>query len=331
MRAMKLRRLCVTIAVASSLAGCSAWPASTASGIVPHAGVGGPGTLHHGSWMRRGTSSGDLLYVADTKDNLVDVYAYPSGASAGSLTGFMGLAYMCVDGAGDVFVPSYGSSVVFVYAHGGTQPIRTLKDPRATPYACSIDPKTGDLAVANYLLKNSTTGNVVIYRHAKGQPQTHELYGLQNEYFCAYDNVGDLFVEGGGPVGGDDPVVLEELPRGARLFSTVALENVPAYPDGLQWDGKYLALGTGTLAGPSSGDTYIYHVQISQFVAKTIATSELQEKGPTANFFIDGSTVLVSGGELQPDVDLFPYPKGGAPSQTLTETSPYGVVVSAAR
>jgi hypothetical protein len=298
---------------------------------MPHAPVAGSRTLRHGSWMRRDASSGNLLYVADSKDNAVDVYTYPAGTPAGSLTGFVGLAYVCVDGAGDVFVPSYGSSVVYVYAHGGTKPIRTLQDPRATPYSCSIDPKTGDLAVANYLLKNSTSGNVVIYRHAKGQPQAHELYGLQNEYFCAYDNAGDLFVEGGGPVGGGDPVALEELPRGTRLFSTVALENVPAYPNGLQWDGNYLALGTGTLAGPSSGDTYIYHVQISQFVAKTIATTALKENGPTANFFIDGSTVLVSGGELQSDVELFPYPKGGAPSQSLTETSPYGVVVSAAR
>lgn len=279
--------------------------------------------------MRPGASSGDLMYVADVKDNVVDVYSYPDGTLTGMLTGFTGLADMCVDPKGHVFIPSYGAAKIFEYAHGGTSPIKTLNDPRAMPYSCSIDPKTGNLAVANYMLQNSPNGNVVIYQDAKGRPQAHTLYDELNEAFCAYDDNGNLFVEGYG-AGSGVHVALEELTRGARLFEQITLQNVPAYPNGLQWDGNYLAVGTGTLSGPSSGDTYVYHMRISNAFAKTIATTRLKENGPTANFFIAGSTIVVSGGETQPNVALFPYPTGGSPSQTVAQTSPYGVVVSAA-
>jgi|GEM_PF-743380 len=330
MKVLKLSSLAlISLASASVFGGCAGTPVSGGSGIVPQTNV----TPQHKplrSWMRPGAASGDLMYVADVKDNDVEVYTYPGGTLAGTLTGFMGLAYLCVDGRGNVFIPSYGAEEIFEYAHGGTSPIRTLTDPRAEPYSCSVDPKTGNLAVANYLVQNSTDGTVVIYQHAKGRPFTHLLYDLLNPYFCTYDNAGDLFVSGSGPVGGSGTFALEELTRGARLFSPITLQNVPAYPDGLQWNGGYLAIGTGTLAGPSSGDTYIYHMRVSNFLAKTIGTTRLQENGPTANFFIDGPTILVSGGETQPSVAFFKYPAGGAPSQSVAQASPYGVVVSSA-
>lgn len=268
------------------------------------------------------------MYVADAKDNQVDVYTYPAGKLVGSLTGFSGLAFICVDKTGDVFVPSYGLSKIFKYAHGGTNPIATLMESRAQPYSCAVDPKTGNLAVANFV-DGGSAGDVAIYRHAKGKPQTYIPYGIKYDYFCTYDDTGDLFVESGSPTASGGYFGLEELPKGARLFKPIALENIPAYPNGLQWEGTYLAVGTGTLAGPSSGDTYIYHVQISQFVGKTVGTTQLKERGPTANFVIDGSTIIVSGGETKSSIGFFPYPSGGAPTQSLTQASPYGVVVSA--
>lgn len=269
------------------------------------------------------------MYVADAKDSVVDVYVYPTGTLAGTLTGFEGLAFICTDGKGDVFIPSYGAAKIFEYAHGGTSPIRTLDDARALPYSCSIDAKTGNLAVANYSLEDYTSGNVVIYQHAKGKPHVYQPYDQRNEYFCTYDDAGNLFVEGAAPFGSNEDFTLEELSKGARLFSPITLQTVPAYPNGLQWARGYLAMGTGTIAGPSSGDTYIYHVRVFDFVAKTIGVTRVKESGPTANFFIDGSNVVVSGGEAQPNLSFFPYPAGGAPSQTLAQTSPYGVVVSA--
>jgi hypothetical protein len=280
--------------------------------------------------MLPAAAKNDLMYVADANDNQVDVYSYPHGKLVGSLTGFEGLAFMCVDAAGDVFIPNYGLSQILEYAHGGTSPIATLKDSGAVPYSCSIDPKSGNLAVANFSIDHYDVGDVAIYRHAKGPPKLYTLYDVGHEYYCAYDNAGNLFVEGNSLTSNDGSFGLEELLKGARLFGPITLQDIPAFPNGLQWAGTYLAIGTGTIAGPSSGDTYIYHVQISNFVGRTVGTTVVDENGPTANFFIDGSTIVVSGGDTQPNVGFYRYPDGGAPTKSITQTAPYGVVISLA-
>jgi hypothetical protein len=319
MKPLDFMRLGLTsCGVALLIAGCVQSSLSATPAVTGH------------SWMLPGAASGDLLYVADTVDNRVDVFTYPAGQPAGSLTGFDGLAFMCVDKVGDIFIPNYGVSEIFKYKHGGTSPVAKLKDPRATPYSCAVDPKTGNLAVANYSLQGYKGGDVLIYRHAKGQGSKFTPYGVLHEYFCTYDDAGDLFVEGDGGAGSGGYFGLEELVPGANLFRPISLENVPAYPNGLQWDGNYLAVGTGTIAGPSSGDTYVYHMQITGPIARTIGTTRLNENGPTADFFIQGSTIVVSGGAQQPNVGLFPYPAGGASAKTISEPSPFGVVISAA-
>lgn len=314
----------IAVVLGSLIVGC-------ASGAMSNAALPSIRARDSHSWMAPGAAGSDLMYVADANDNRVDVFTYPAGKLAGSIAGFQGLAFMCVDSAGHIFIPNYGLSEILEFAHGGTNPIATLQDPRATPYSCSVDPASGNLAVANFASNGgSTDGNVVVYRHARGRPRTYQAYASKHNYFCAYDNAGNLFVEGGSASASGDFIAIQELLKGGRGFGPVTLQNIPAYPTGMQWAGTYLAVGTGTLAGPSSGDTYIYHMQITQYVAKTIGTTQLIENGPTANFFIDGSTIIVSDGQVQPSVDLFPYPAGGARAKALAETSPYGVVVSRA-
>ncbi|HLY03616.1 MAG TPA: hypothetical protein VKR56_14110 [Candidatus Cybelea sp.] len=284
-----------------------------------------------GSWMLPDASKADLMYVADAYDDRVDVYAYPNGRRVGELTGFAGLAFMCVDGGGDVFIPDYGASQILEYAHGGTKPMETLSDGKAEPYSCSVDPTTGNLAVANFGVEGDKFGDVVIYRDAKGKPKAFSVdEEMAHAYFCAYDDSGNLFAEGSSPAASGGSFGFAEKSKGASQFAPVTLEDVPVLPSGLQWDGTYLAIGTGTIAGPSSGNTYVYHVEVAHFVGKTIATTQLVEKAPTADFFIDGSTIVASGGDAQSTIGFFHYPKGGAPVKTLTETSPFGVVVSPA-
>ncbi|MFY9664148.1 MAG: hypothetical protein WAK19_06820 [Candidatus Cybelea sp.] len=280
--------------------------------------------------MSPGAAKGDLMYVADTKDDVVNVYTYPTEKLAGTLTGFEGLSFLCVDRTGDVFIPSYGLSEILEYAHGGTSPIATLKVKDGTTYACAVDSKSGNLALTTLMAGENTEGEVLVYAHARGTPRTHPIYQLENAYFCSYDDAGDLFVDGNVSGGSGGSYGLVELTKGAHQFQTVTLDHLSAYANGLQWEVSYLAVGAGTIAGPSSGNTYVYHMQVSHFIARTIGTTQLKEDGPTATFFIDGSTILVAGGETQPRVDFFAYPAGGKPSKTLPETSPYGVVVSTA-
>ncbi len=105
----------------------------------------------------------DLLYVSKYDD--VDVFSYPAGKRVGTLTGFQSPGGLCVDKAGDVFVTNFGASNIVEYAHGGTKPIATLSDPYQEPDDCSVDPTTGNLAVANI------GGSVSIYEGARGHPK----------------------------------------------------------------------------------------------------------------------------------------------------------------
>jgi hypothetical protein len=76
--------------------------------------------------------------------------------------------------------------------------------------------------------------------------------------------------------------------------------------------------------------TYIYLMNIHRGIGKTIATTELNEPGPTAGFFIQGSRVIVAtGGEIG-TTQYFHYPAGGAPTKTFGDGAPLGAVVSLA-
>jgi hypothetical protein len=311
-------RLFISGALAALVSACGTLPQTAA--VAAHAD-------RDGSWMTPGSSTADLLYVADVASNEVDVYSYPAGKQVGTLTGFEGLAFLCADPAGDVFVPNYGKSEILEYAHGGTTPIATLSDPDSTPYSCSFDSTTGNLAVANY----TTTygyGDIAIYEHASGNRQVYLDYDVSYLEFCAYDAKGNLFIEGFDKTNSGDFFGLDELLKGAKLLTHITLGDIPAFPIGLQWDGKYLAMGTGTVAGPSSGDTYVYHVQITGAAGKTIGTTHLVERGPTSSFLIYGSAIIVTGGNPRTRTDVLAYPSGGKPQMMLTEKAPAGVVVS---
>lgn len=279
------------------------------------------------AWMSGDETTGDLLYVADQNKNQVDVYSMSDHKLVGKLTGFDGLAFMCVDGAGDIFIPNYGQHEVLEYAHGGTTPIATLQDSVASPYSCSVDPETGNLAVANYSTA-SGAGSIAVYTHAQGQPQIYQGPGAN--LFCAYDDKGNLFIEAFTTGSQGNQFKFSELRKGAKIFNNVALESIPAYPNGLQWTGSYMAIGTGSKKGPSSGDTYIYHVQLAQGVGKTIGSTHLVERAGTTNFFISRDRIAVTGGSPSTDTRLFAYPAGGTTTMTLTQSGPTGVVVSPA-
>lgn len=103
---------------------------------------------HHGTWMAPDAKKvKNLLYVADEGGNDVLVYSYPAGKLTGTLTGFETPSGICSNKAGDVFVLNGGGTTVEVYAHGGTSPIRTLNLPGYPELNCTVDPKTGNLAL----------------------------------------------------------------------------------------------------------------------------------------------------------------------------------------
>jgi hypothetical protein len=308
-------------AAAALLSGCGgSQPPISAPGAMPQSRAIATHADHGGSWMAPDAGKSDLLYISDGSQE-VDVYSYPRGTKLGLLSGFNGVNFMRVDKAGDIFIPSAGLNEVFEYAHGGTSPIATLNDPYGEAYACSIDPVTGNLAVANtYTISGSV--NIAVYKHAIGTPTLYRDASFNLYQFCAYDDHSNLFVEGSSSIGQFE---FAELPAGRKQFKKITLDNY-GLENGLQWEGTYLAVGGAT----DSGDTYIYHMKIQGRSGTTTGTTALAESSPTANFFIQGTRIVVAGGAPSSDTRFFPYPAGGAPNKTLMQDISVGGVVSKA-
>src|ERR1700722_12711236 len=152
------------------------------------------------SWMDAGAVKFDLLYVSNS-NGTVNVYKYwQNHALLGVLTDAPNPMGECADKKGNVYVVDYGSRSsagdILEYAHGGKAPLRIIEDGSYNPYGCSVDPQSGDLAVAN-LQGYSNEGNIAIYRHAKGKPIFYTDSYLYNFASCAYDSHGNLLTTNG--------------------------------------------------------------------------------------------------------------------------------------
>ena len=95
----------------------------------------------------------------------------------GTLTGFAAPYGQCTDKSGNVFITQFEASEVTEYAHGGTNPTKTLDTPGVNPVGCSVDPKTGNLAVANFISDNYP-GGILVFAHATGTPKEYQAPGM---------------------------------------------------------------------------------------------------------------------------------------------------------
>ena len=139
---------------------------------------------HSRSWMAPDAKAKDLLYVTNAGYDEVLVYSYPQYKLVGTLTGFYFVPDgVCTDKKGNVWIVNNSAQENVEYKHGGTSQIASLSDPGYYPTICSVDPTTGNLAVANKETIGSSPqqGNVAIYAHAKGTPK---LYADSELFKC---------------------------------------------------------------------------------------------------------------------------------------------------
>jgi WD40 repeat protein len=323
------------------LAGCSDPGASPQPAVAPaNASVRAHGAAG-ASWVLPQAKRQDLLYISDLDAQAVFIYTYGHGYKlVGELTGFFNPEGLCVDKAGDVYVTndtSYGVHQITEYAHGGTSQIRTLNDPDGRVNGCSVDPKSGDLAVANEWGASDGIGNVSVYPHASGSPTSYSNPNIYYYYFCGYDNKGNLFVDGEtqGSVFG-----LGELAKGGHSLNFVSIDETIYLPGGVQWDGKYLAVGDQVAVKHNFTST-VYDFAIKGSAATTVNTMVLTGSKEVSQFWIplvDGSrkhrvgTRLIGPNEYGGNTLLWDYPSGGNPILTIGgENYPIGATVSLAR
>jgi hypothetical protein len=282
------------------------------------------------SWMSPDVKGADLLYISDAESGDLYVYSYPQAKLKGTLTGLSAPEGECVDKAGDVFVANTGAMETLEYAHGGTTPIATLSDSGYYPVGCSVDPATGNLAVTNLCMEYAGQcvgdGNVLIYKGATGNPKSYADPSVAEYFFCGYDNKGNLYVDG--LTSSDFAFALAELPQRRSSFTNIAL-NVSIYqPGGVQWDGKYIAVGNEDLY-----NNIIYDFRISGTQGKLARPGGTPLDGGTlvVQFWIQGKTVIGPNHGGSGSVMFWKYPAGGSPTKVLNAFStPVGSTVSIA-
>jgi hypothetical protein len=262
------------------------------------------------SWLSSEAVSDDLVYVSNAYT--VTVYSYPQGKLVGTLRGFLRPLGDCADAAGSVFIAN-GTGQVFEYAHGGKRRIATLNYPGYSPESCTVDATTGDLAVA---IDTNTEGYVAVYKHGRGTPT---LYRDANMVFafCSYDGAGNLFLDGLPPLNRKAQFEFAELPRGGRKFKNIELDQTIGWPGGVEWDGKYVAVG----------DQYapvIYQFKISGSNGAVEGSTPLGGGADDVHqFWIQDSTLIATNtywtkSETHSNILFFDYPSGGKATKTIT-------------
>lgn len=313
-------RALIVAAVATCVAGCAT---RTVSAVVP---VPDEATVHRqASWMASDATKGNLLYVADPGSQGVLVYSYPPSRYrlVGFLTPPTSPAGECVDAAQHVFVTAnngMGSKGIFEYSHGGTRPIAMLGFPNGYPLNCAVAKGSGDLAVVGVAVSGS---QLAIFKHARGKPKLYTLarFGM---FACAFDNGGNLFVDGDAESG---QLQFAELPSGGQTFTTITLNQTFHGSGGVQW------LGDSVLIGDSS-DGAVYRFRISGDTGTEIGATTVSGSSEVLQFSIAGDRIVEPSAPLWgPDyVKIFGFPAGGSAKRTLSNFStPIGVVLSLGR
>lgn len=305
-------------AAALMFAACSAAPvqmgppvSSAATSVVMSGG-------YQGSWMARGATSGDLLYVTDDSMANVSVFSYPTLSLVGTLTGFYNPYGECVDTAGNIWISNSSPPEFVEYAHGGTSPIAVVDNSRRA-FACSVNPKTGDLATTD------SYNDLRIYPHAQGPPITYSDPKIPFVYYCTYDDRGNLFM------GGFDysqNAYLDELASGSSTLKTITL-NEPIKFGSIQWDGSKLEL-TGIRPATVNGPITIYRLRISGTNGNVVAKSllgQVYKGGDFTQRWIHGGSIIGVDGYQR--IAMWKYPQGGKPTKVVKFAgSKWGVAVS---
>ncbi|HKU81551.1 MAG TPA: hypothetical protein VJP76_05210 [Candidatus Tumulicola sp.] len=278
-------------------------------------------TLPSGSIaLKPAAKNGALLYVSDLQSNTVLVYSYPQGKHLGTLTNFGTPRSLCSDAVGNVWIADTEGEDVVEYAHGGTTPLAGLNI-NGPPTGCSVDPVTGNLAVSG------GEGGIVLSifrktKHGWGSPRRLLDQSMDTPGFCAYDDKGNLFLDGRDKANGN-AFLFYELRHGARSFVHLKLDQTIKMPGQVQWDGSSIAVAD---AGVSP--TPVYRFAISKANGRLTGTTRLRGSRTVRQFWIDGGT-LIGPNPAGHDLGFWTYPDGGSPLNTISNLNAYGATVSA--
>ncbi len=298
-----------TAALALFLASCSgnssafepARATSSSFGIRP-----GP---RIGSSQQRTYSNQDLLYIT-TLGNVAYVLSYPEGSVLGSIKFKTNLSNLCVDAASNVYFvfSNQTESTIVEYAHGGSQPIQTFLDSRGSANSCSVDPTSGNLAVTNFDDGKGGSGSVVVYQNVSEQPQVYTNSHVPKVVSGAYDDGGNLLVDGN--------INFAILAKNSSELSDVTFQHLPKDPGTIVWDGSYFAVGN-QFVSKRHWRTTISRLQIQGSIGTVASKVKLLGKKIKFGTVYNG-VALAAMGTKQKQLGFWNYPAGGNTTKVVT-------------
>lgn len=284
------------ILAAAVLAGCGL-QSSESNHLLP---VGGAERSH--------SSSGALLYVSSTYHREVDVFSFITRKLVMRLKDLPNAGALCSDANGNIWVGAgeSGSWKIIKFAHGEKAAITSLDVP-GTAQACSVDPTTGNLAVAH----DGTS--VTIWPNASGTPTTFIARSMGFILSVAYDDDGTLFAYG---TGFQDGTALAELPKSSSSFFYFKIHQFLS-PTFAQWSGNNLLVAGCVDRRYKVERVFQLTIQGSSITVSG-KTKIVSPKGFVADGVVYGGSLLqaISSGS---NVDFYAYPKGGRRQGGLSE------------
>ncbi len=265
-----------------------------------------------------------VVYIADGQE--VNAYAYKTHVLLGQVS-VEGSGTLCSDKSGNIWVSSgsRNGAEMLEYAPGGTQPIAELFSYPAT--GCAVDPESGDLAVVTWG-DSHRKQNLEIYHQAQGLPKTYSYAAFQFWNYCAYDNNGNLVIQGYAPdgQGGDRIAIYAELQKGHKKLISVNISTTDADGAGIQWDGKYFLVGYNY---DNTMHRYSVHNGLATEIDEIpIAAGQLHLNG----FWLHHDTLVTDLESINDEYGVggFPYPAGSPEEHAYSlDTYPYAITVTA--
>jgi hypothetical protein len=245
-----------------------------------------------------------LWYLSVLPSNTIAAYTLPGLKSVYSISGLAGPQGMCTVGK-HFWVANSGADDLLEFSYHGTRSIKTLSVAGTPLASCAVDPTTGNVAAGTLY-----GADVFIWKHAKGSPMPYVVPSpCESVYFAGYDNSESLFadcIDTSGHGG------LYELPKGNGMFERLAVNQSIGFPGGVQWDGKYLAVGDQT-----SGPNVIYRFSCAGSTCTNEGTVSLEGTVDCVQAWIH-KAIVVCDDYFTGDAYLWHYPTGGSPFESIT-------------
>jgi hypothetical protein len=258
-------------------------------------------------------------FYASTQNVGVTLYSYPQLSQLGSVSD-PNAAAMCSDKDGNVYVAESGASELTEYQAGTLTVMRTIDDTNYNPVSCAINPKNGDLAVANSggtVNGKAKPGLITIFKKATGSPKVFTNKSMSTFAYCGYDTNGDLFADG---LATDSSVALTEL-VGQKLTNLPVSGLTIAQPGAVAWDTFHGAL----LISDNSGELYRFYINDGTAQYADVYTALKGASNLNSNVAFKGKFVA---GATSSAIAVWQFPSGDGPKYFLDTTNVIGVAFS---